>query len=151
MSESAVRGVIKTTIQALDNEGQVHDYERWANDWDAYLALYKTTIGGADYIRGWTITCEAMPTTLHQTNGVKIREYRHRVRMYWGLDDSAASEKAAFAKCEELCNALDDSALHGDGYYLADPASLEIFENRVFGSVLCHYAEIQQSTYEVVS
>jgi hypothetical protein len=47
-------------------------------------------------------------------------------------------------------DALDaDATLHGTTYYYAHPASLEVFQARVFGSVLCHYAEIVQITEEV--
>ena len=157
MSETALRGTLKTTIQGLTDEGVVHDYERWtAGDWAAFLALFKTTIESEDYIRGWTITMEAMPQVRHEMGdggGIKLRAYNHRIRMYWGLDNSAASEKSAVAMAIAAVEALDASGtLHGGGtYYDADPASLETFEPRLFGGTLCHYAEILQVTYEVAN
>ena len=153
MSETALRGTLKTILQSLTDEGTVHDYERWASDPAAFLALFKVTIEGEDYIRGWTITMEAMPQVLHQMGGTKIRQYHHRLRMYWGLQDSAATEKSAVALAIAAVDALDASVtLHnGQTYYEADPASLETFEPRIFGSTLCHYAEILQITREVAS
>ena len=153
MSETTLRATLKTIVESLTNEGTVHDYERWSADTSDYLTLFKTTISGVNYIRGWTITLESMPQTLHQTDGTMIRQYNHRIRMYWGLNDSDASEKSAVAMAIGAVEALDASTtLHdGDTYYNADPASLEVFEARVFGGVLCHYTEILQTTYEVQS
>lgn len=153
MAETTLRGTLKSIIQGLTNEGVVHDYERFSADWAALLALFQTTIAGSDYIRGWTITCERVAQTRIEVNRVLVRAYSHRIRLYWGLDDSAASEKAAFAMALGAVAALDASDTLHDGltYYDAEPASLETFEPRTFGGTVCHYAEILQVTYEVVN
>lgn len=73
------------------------------------------------------------------------------IRGYWGLDDSAATEKAALAKGIAVVDALDgDDTLH-NAQYEATLASIERFEPRLFGSVLCHYTEITLSVTEMVN
>lgn len=149
MSESAIRARIKAVVDAVGSEGTVHDYERWAPDWDAFKTLFTSTISGAAYIRGWTITCQSAPQERDDFDSAKLRTYTYIIRGYWGLDDAAASEKDAIAKALGVVVALDaDTTLHGGGYYDAPPASLTTFEPRVFGDALCHYIEIQQKVVE---
>lgn len=140
MSEATVRAAIKAVLEDVTNVGEVHDYERWAADWSAYLDLLKTTIGNSDVIRGWTITCESFPQE-RATFGVPgsiDRTYTYKLRGYFGLDDSAASEKTAMIVVEDVVEAFDDSDLASEN----EPADLTLFEPRLFGDVLCHYAEI---------
>ena len=132
MSEATMRALVYGLVAGVSNVGQVHDYERWANDWTTYLDRFKTTISGSDVVRGWTITCAGWT----QDHGV--RSYIYKVRGYFGLDDSAASEKTAIGIVEDVCEALNTSSDFDD----VEAAELSIFEPRLFGSVLCHYAEI---------
>jgi len=146
MAEADVRAQIYDVLVAVDNIGVVHDYERWSADWSAYLDLFKTSIDGQDVIRGWTITCQSFPQEYVQFGGSIQRSYTYKVRGYVALKDSEASEKTAIALTEDVVEALDgDSTLHddsGDTRFNTGPADLSIFEPRLFGSVLCHYAEI---------
>jgi hypothetical protein len=132
MSESLVRGMIKTVVEGVANVGIVHDYERWANDWSVFLDRYKTTVGATTVIRGWTITCASW------SQDHASRAYTFKIRGIFGLDDSAASEKTAIGLVEDVCEALNLSSDWDEG----EGAELTVFEPRMFGSVLCHYAEI---------
>jgi len=151
VSESAVRARIKAIVAAVEDVGQVHDYERWSAEWDAFLGHFQKTIEGTDYIRGWTISCSAVMQERMDWDQNR-RTYRYVIRGYWGLDDSVATEKTALAKAISVVEALDAStALHESaGTYEATLASIERFEPRLFGGTLCHYAEITLAVTEMV-
>ena len=132
MSEAATRALIYAVVNGVSNVGQVHDYERWANDWTTFLDRFKTTSSGSSVIRGWTIGCAGW------TQDHSMRTYMYKVRGYFGMDDSAASEKTAIAVVDAVCQALNTA----DDFDDNELAELTTFELRMFGSVLCHCAEI---------
>jgi len=129
----------------------VYDYERWAVDWEAYLALFKATISGSSVVRGWTITCQSMAQerpAMGLTSPSRLRAYDYRIRGYFGLKDGDATEKTAFGLAVAVVDALDADATLHESYYDASVASIARFEPRIFGSVLCHYAEIALAVVE---
>ncbi len=144
MSEATTRADIKTLIDAVPNIGVVYDYVRFAALWNNYLALFKTTISGSEVIRGWTITCigfDEVQLTYGNPGSIQ-RNYVYKIEGYFGLDDVNASEKAAMLIVEDVVVTLRSNIESGsddEGNY---PASLTVFENRDFGGVLCHYAEV---------
>lgn len=158
MSEVTVRAAIKTIVDSVTDVGLVYDYERWQSTWSAYLTLFKTTINGTDQIRAWTIACSGFTQERveFRTEGKAgiLRIYQFIVRGYLGLDDSAATEKTAIALAEDVIEALDDADTIRPptaGYYDAQPAQLQTFELRMFGDVLCHFAEIGVVIQEFLS
>lgn len=132
MTETTIRALVYGLVNGVSNVGQVHDYERWANDWSKFLDRFKTSISGDDIIRGWTVSCAGW------TQDHEARRYTYKIRGYFGLDDSAASEKTALGIVEDVCEALNTSTDFDDN----ETAELTVFEARLFGSILCHYAEI---------
>lgn len=145
MSEATIRANIKTAIESVTNVGVVYDYLRFAAEWDAFLDLFKTTIGGMDVIRGWHFTCDGFdPAQERETfgdTGYLNRDYHYTIMGYFSLDDSAASEKTAFAIAELVVNALSNHLTGG----LDNMPTLVTFAPRTLGSVLCHFAEISMT------
>ncbi len=150
MAEATLRTTIYNVVNGVTNVGTVHDYVRYASDTSDFLDLFKTTISGSDVIRGWTVTCESFPQEIIQFDRGLLRHYTYKIRGYFGLDDSAASEKTAIAIVEDVVEALDaNDTLHDGGtYHDASAASCDEFGHRVFGLVLVHYAEITQEVWE---
>ena len=164
MSESSTRARVYAIVNAVSNVGLVYDYARWAVLWDEVLALFKTTIGSTDMIRGWVITCTGWTSAYldglyPDDNGkaIELRDYTYKIRGVFSLDDSAATEKTAVGIVEDVAEALNkNTSLHSyaaiaEPYFgPIPPASLDVFEARMFGSVLCHYAEITQRVVEAI-
>jgi hypothetical protein len=150
MSEATVRGLVKTVVEGVTNVGLVHDYQRLATDFTVLLDRFKTTISGQEQIRGWTISLEAAPGE-RMTFGAVQRTYQYKIRGYFGLKDSSATEKSALLVVFAVMDALDvDTTIRpGAGGTTASPCSLEVYEPRMFGSMLCHYAEITQLIREL--
>ena len=159
MSEATTRAYIESVVEGVSNVGSVHDYQRWAVKWPDFLSRFKVEIGGSDVIRGWTIALQSFTSEYliypnDDGNNIVIRDYVYKIRGYFGLDDAAASEKTAMAVVEDVIEALDaDTTLHAQTEFWDEtsPAHLDTFEPRMFGSVLCHYAEITQHVKEEIA
>ncbi len=144
MSEAAIRAQIKTILEGVPNIGIVHDYERWAVDWNVFINLFKTTVGGTDQIRGWEIGRRSAKENQVAIGGQGGNERRHSfiIRGYLGLNDSAATEKTfndlieAIAAVFRYNWTINDTALNHEW------VQAEVIEIRMFGSVLCHYCEL---------
>ena len=158
MSEAQVRDKIYDVVRVVKNVGRVHKYQRWASTWDEYLAHFKTTIGGKEEIRGWTITSQEEDRTGFVASGARSThnssDHLFIIRGFMGLDDSRETELTARELTETVMNALDSdtTVLAADtAYYNMGLAQLEVFEPRFFGSTLCHYSEIRQVVQEIRS
>ena len=164
MSEATVRGHLKTILESVTNIGIVHDYRRLAKTWEAILSLSKTTIGGQEQIRGWEITCEAwseeyLEPHAESTKKTLMRTYTYKIRGYFGVKDSTATEKTAMIVVEDVMEALNSSSvLHDENvhdgvvyYGQTPPAQLDAFRAQLFGGILCHYAEITQRIQEAIA
>ena len=151
MSESAIRAAIYNAVSGVSNVGKVYDYERWTADWSGFLDLFKTTISSKEQIRGWEVSYRGfLADEPREFAGIHIRNHQWQVRGYLGLDDSAATEKTMSTLAETVRNTLeDDSSLHALSFYDVECGLL--FEPRMFGSVLCHYAEISLEVAEVIT
>lgn len=153
MSEAAIRQTIYDTVRVIDNIGISHDYERFCDLWEDYLSLFKADIKGVEQIRGFTVGFNGtLPAVVVDMGGDYARPYRFIVRFYQGLSDQDESEKTAAGLVEDIINALDVSdTLHDGGtYYETTLAQCDVFEPRIFGTVLCHYAEIHVVVSEVI-
>lgn len=154
MSEALIRADLKNVLDTLDaagNIGLVHDYERWALQSSAVMAVLRDP--SFERVQSWMIFCQGFsPVQYHYEQGppgkaTVVREYQFMVRGVRAVDDANESDKTFFALVESVCNALDtDTTLHNqDRYWGETPAcSLGVYEVRSFAGVLCHVAEINQ-------
>ena len=161
MSETQARLDLYTIVSAVSNVGLVYDIQKWSNDWSKFLDHFKTTISGTAQIRGWCVTGGAPVTDsmegyawdIDKDNMVITRTYNYVIRGVFSLNDASSTEKTALGISINVMTALNKSAtLHnGTRYDQRTPlATLDIFEPRVFGGTLCHYAEIRQQLIEAV-
>ncbi len=148
MSLATQRAAIKTILDGIAGIGVVHEYQRWAAHWTAFLSRFQDP--ATQTIRGCTVTRES---TCEAWIAIGQVERRHTwvVTFYMGLDDAGASEIAAQGQVEVICDVLRlDPALRGSAENDSSPPQVRRFEPRLFGSVLCHVAEIVVIGKEVV-
>lgn len=146
----AIVADIKEKIQAVPGVGKVHDYARLATDWGTYIARFKDESGR---ILGWEITRARVS---EHRRGATFRHHTFVLRGFMGLQDSAATDKLFQALVEEVCAAFRDTAAPLSApwsYQNADaheqtPTQVPVIDERMFGQVLCHYAEIHLSITE---
>lgn len=154
MSYSTIRTAIYEVIRDVSQVGIVHDYERHVTNWDEFLDLFKTSIGGKSQVRGWMIGYRGIPTvnrlTFNTSSNVGTeRIHRFRVIGVMGINDKEESEKTFATLGEDVCDALDaDSTLHSTGIH-ASPAAM-LFDSRPFADVLVHAAVITMEVTEIV-
>ncbi|MGH7459833.1 MAG: hypothetical protein ACREMA_02245 [Longimicrobiales bacterium] len=125
---------IKTRLESLEGAGVVHNRSRLAIDWGKYLALFKDPNGR---INGWEISrsgeLRLEPDLAHVNETFVLRKI-------YGVQDGAGSDlvfqehiNAAFRLFRDL-HALTFGAL-------PDGLTVTQIDERLFGDVLCHYAE----------
>lgn len=162
MSETQARTDLYTIVSGVTNIGLVYDFQKWSADWSKFLDHFKTTISGVGVIRGWCITggapisdeTEEFSWEPQRNKFIVTRTYNYLIRGYLGLNDTLATEKTAMALAIAVLKALDTSTTLRDGTRYDErtpPASLDVFEPRLFGGTLCHYIEIRQRIVEGLS
>jgi len=161
--EGQARAAIKTVLDGVANMGKVHDYERFADDWEALQTMYQADIAGVSQLRGWSISLEDMSQEQLTfgppgTAGTDEVSYGYRIRGYMAVSDEDASEKTFVTLALTAKQALDDAAaLHSSrldqgaaGEFYGPPCPAARWDFRTFGDVLVHYAEIEILVKEVV-
>lgn len=144
----AIVADIKATLSAIPGVGMVHDYERWSADWDKFLGFFKDSTGK---ILGWEITRRS--ASEHQA-GAYFRHHQFVLKGYMGLADAKGTGKTFQSLCEEVCAAFRNPASGASWDYRNgdspdnSAAQIESINDRMFGNVLCHCAEITLSVTE---
>lgn len=161
MTQATQRAHLETIVNSVSDIGSVYPRQRWAIKWSDILALIKTTIDSTDTIRAWMITClghtdEYVFGELETPNANVLlnRTFNWRIQGFLSFNDSGNTEEPALNLATAVVNALNlASTLHSGTNYVDEtpPASLDVFELRLFGGVLCHYIEISQQLTEVVA
>ena len=148
MPESLIRTQIYTILSGVTDIGKVYDYERWAADWTTFINLFKTTVADIEQIRGWEIGRRAAPEKV-ATLGRNERGHTFVIRGYMRVNDAQASEKTFNALIEAIADAFRSNLeINGTAEH-HDFLQAEIIEHRNFGGVLCHYAELVLTAYEL--
>lgn len=151
MSEYAnIVADIKDKLEEITGIGLVYDYERQITDMGKFIQLFKDSSGK---ICGGEITRRAVPE--HQA-GAFFRHHQMVLRWYMGLQDASATSNTFQALVDDICDKFRTAEpatpatwqyRNGDEPDKA-PAQVEIINDRMFGNVLCHCAEIALSVTE---
>ena len=147
MSLSAIREQIKVILAGVAGIGVIHDYERWAADYGTLMNLFKDSEGRINAC----IFAQKKRQEKYVVMGAPDKNRVFGITFIMGLKDSEATgilfedllERAvdAFRGNDDLNGAcLTCSPEWGE---VADLSGLQIglIEPRMFGGVLCHYAE----------
>lgn len=130
-------------ISTVSNVGQVHARWRYSATWDAFLDQMKSTINATDTILGWMVTLNSVDS-LPSSFGANERLYNIEVFGIQKVYDGDNTEASFLGLTEAVMDALDgrkDFALSNVIDYSIGPASAK-FDNRMFGSVLCHSVQL---------
>jgi len=141
-----IRSTIAADVAAVVNPcgGNVHTYQRWAVEWSRLLALFR---GDGDRVHAWMVSRSA--TQVERDNFPTIRRL-HRMTLtgIYGLRDEDATELTWQDLIEDVCTALDNDPTLGDTVLTSGPAQVVRVDARMFGKVLCHYAELTLEAHE---
>ena len=154
MSLADIREQIKVVLVGVPGIGVVHDYERMAIDRNKFLDLYKDASGR---INGCTFAREKRPKK-QATMGETEKAHVFVIRRIMGLKDVEATGIIFDDHLESLGDAFDDDDTLNDACRTINPdwgpmegsvgLQIETIEPRMFGGVLCHYAECRLCVIE---
>ena len=138
MSESTLRAAIKARLETHGASiGRVHDYERLAVNVKDFLGMFQDP--ETKKIFGWEITRRSFRVVKAGMNKWKVIHH-FLIRGYYGIEDAAATEKAVNALVDTIM--LDFTRTKIDGTQGEQLPQGKV-EQWMFGSVLCHRAEIE--------
>lgn len=145
MSDATLRTAMKTMLLEIPGVGKVYDYERWNNDMAAFIALF---LNEDKKIYGWEITRVGVPAIARIGSKYKVT-HSYRFKGYYGLQDSAASEKSFNAIVDAVILKFISKKIAGSELHTVP--TVGILDARLYGSVLCHYAEVNIQVPELVT
>ena len=155
MSLADIREQIKAVLAGVEGIGVVHDYDRWAADWNKFLNRFKDA---DDRINVCMFRREKMAKRVITIGQNKERIHVFAVRVILGLSDAQATGILFDELLAAIEKAFDsDPTLAGTCRSLSSEwgpmsgvsgAQIEMSEDRMFANVLCHYGEISLAVVE---
>jgi len=147
MAEPDIVEQIKAVLSGVSGMGVVHGYQRLATSWGKVLDLFKDD---EEKINACCISRSGI-FTRQATVGEAELAYLFSVRFYMGLKDGTATERVFQALLDDVVDALiiNDTlngaceTTHPDWGPMSGAAGLQVetIDHRMFGNVLCHFAE----------
>ena len=152
----------------VEDVGQVHDYERYAEAWDEYVEFFAYKVGDMSILRGWTIALERMEGKSEReaqegfggpgAASVVEATYLYRIRGYHAVNDKWESGKKFTTLTLQVLAALNaEPNLHSsnreggaNGIFYGPPVHDVPFDFRMFGDIVCHYSNIVYRLSEVL-
>lgn len=154
MSVTQQRTDLYSAVNAVSNIGLGYNRYRYQNEWNDFLALFKTTISSTPQIRGFMLEYRGIPEHIpEQFNNKNLRVNRWYVHLFLGLSDADSTEVTFSTLSETVITAIkDNAALQSQvTYFRTAPAITPVFEIRQMGDVLCHYAQIEVLIIEFIA
>jgi hypothetical protein len=155
MSYPLIREQTAAILGAVDGMGIVHQYQRMAATWEEFLKCFKHSDGK---INGCVIT-RTSRVSRQITLGQKEVAHVMVLRFYMGLNDTEETETAFQALIDAAVDMFDDYETLNDTCLTTHPdwgpmsgavgLQADIVDNRVFGNVLCHFAECRLCALEL--
>ena len=138
MSLSEIRSAICEILSSVSGVENVYPYLRWSTDWKAFFDLFRRSDGSAG---GWMVTRSSTGEERAETAYV-FRRHEFRMFGFLRLNDAQQSELVFQDQVEAICDAFRSNySLNGTALN-SGPISVDTVENRMFGSVLVHWAEL---------
>ncbi len=134
---AAIRAAIVAMIEGVSGVGTVHARSRVTHDWGDFIAQF---VDSNNIVNGWTVMSTAVEEE-RLTNRSLVIRHEFTLRHYRGVDDANASEVSFDNHVEAVRDDFRESYDLSATCELHTPLTVPIKDIRMFGSVLCHYAE----------
>ena len=145
----SVTGVSDTNLKV----GVVHDYMRWSDDWGMFLDHFRDP-GGV--INGCMFNRINTPERRLTVPTPNLRSLIWRIIYIRGLNDEEATERKFQDVVEGICTKFRTERNINSTCDTIEPefgpmaglygVQIDTIENRIIGSVLCHWAEMRLCT-----
>ncbi len=151
MAYDDIRKALVTLVDGVADAGVVHNRERWSDNWPDFLNQFKVSVNDQDVVRGWMVTRvrkAQVPGGADRNNAVDYNN-EFLIRGIMGFNDEGDTDLEMQDLIDAIILVLNaDKNLSGVTDvqdFESGPATLRIMEPRMFGRVMCHYAEIVYS------
>lgn len=139
------RTYIANQLATVPNIGQVFVHERLIIDPAKFLEAFVGTFSAQKQVRGWVVTLSEISSD-HVVFGKETDTYTFTAYGVMGVQDSADSEETFYALLEDIFQIADQGAAvtgtPGEVVGSIHAGAAKNLGYRQFGSVFCHYAEI---------
>lgn len=140
----AISEAVATRL-ALSGAKNIQAYQRHVGDWNAMISLFDATsidspALGVTVIHGWTISRSAVEE-VWLTNREALLHHTVVLRAFVGVNDGLATETSFNTLLDGVGNIFRADFDCGATAEQRTPLSWRVIDYRIFGGVLCHYAE----------
>ena len=149
MSLWRIRSQIKNILEDVHGIGVVYDHEKWASTWDKFINFFRN---GENLINGWMITRRRTQKFILAQGGEDTRVHHFIIKGIMGLNDARDTEIIFQDLIEDIVERFDRYDTLNNTCWSCCPVNgparltsgiqVNVVEPRMFGSVLCHYAEL---------
>lgn len=157
MSLDAIRQQIKIILSGVEGVGRVHDYTRFAADYARLLELFKTPEGRIGAVMFARERMLKQKMTIGGASAERAHIFRFRAVM--GMEDAKATGiifddlldriEREFEKYDDLNGACLTCSPDWGPMSGQTGMQITLIEERMFGNVLCHYAEMSLCAVEM--
>lgn len=134
MPLTEIRNEIKNILESVANVGKVFTYLRWDEDWKAFFSLFPNN-------RGWMITRTGVVENRELTLDLNTCIHTFQLIGFMTLKDDRASELEFQNIIESIRNAFRSNPTLNNTALDSEPIEA-LIENRIFGSIVVHYAQL---------
>jgi hypothetical protein len=144
MSYSTVIAEIDTILKTATDVGtKVYKYDRLETTEVGFKNAFKV----GSVIKAWTIT-RARVESLPEASRVNHVMTTWIIRGYYSLGSSGATEDTFQGLIDNIRQVFRDDPRLNNSVLTSSPLQIDIIEPRMWGSILCHYAEMRLVTEE---
>jgi len=136
-----IREQAAAILSGVSGSGVVHQYDRWATEWEKMLNLFKIEDAEGARINAQMISRFKVETLEKSTSQELIRHYV-RIRCIYGLKDADASEHVFQAFINNVMAAFRANYKLNDTCSHSSAMQAPVIDMRSYGGVLCHHAEL---------
>ena len=158
MSETLIRAKLVEIIRSVTGVENVYDYPLTFTTWDEFVSHWKDSTGK---ILGFEIARRAAREN-YDDHDEATCAHSYIIKGYMGINNAGASDNAFQALLEAIRGRfrfdhyLSGVDLDSQGNKVMEatsvtPVQVERSDERLFGSVLCHYAEMAISVSELIT
>lgn len=150
MSYTTVIGQIDTTLKTATGltNAKFYKYDRLEREWGAYLSAFKDTTNNV--IHGYCISRVSWDE-IREASRSNLRSTKWLIRGYYSLGSSGATESTFQGYIDNINTVFSADPTLAGTVLSVENFNLDIFEARMFGDVLCHYAEMSLTTMEQIN
>jgi hypothetical protein len=146
MSLSDINTQINSILSGVTGIGtKIYNYDVYADDWSTFLSKFKNT--GDSKVNGWCFYRQKTDEETHSSR-TNIRRHTYIFRGFYSLGTYGSTMTSFQDLLELIATAFRNKPSLNGVALITSAMQINVVENRQFGEVLCHYAELMLGVEE---